>query len=62
MGDIKMQHECVVFPCKKYIFMQDNVPCQGRSPKSTLRYITERGVNLFDWPCNSPDLNSIEEV
>ena len=30
--------------------------------QSTLRYITERGVNVFDWPGNSADLTPIEEV
>ena len=29
---------------------------------STLRYITERGVNVFDWLGNSADLTLIEEV
>ena len=24
-------------------------------------YITERGVNVFDWPVNSADLTPIEE-
>ena len=30
--------------------------------KSTLRKITERGFNMFDWPGNSADLTPIEEV
>ena len=55
-----MQYECVAFPCKEYIFMTDIVP--WRWSKSTLRYITERGVNVFDSPGNSADLTQIEEV
>ena len=40
--------------------MKDKAP--RRWSKSTLRYITERGVNVFDWPGNSADLTPIEEV
>ena len=58
--DIKMQDECVAFPCKEYIFMKDKTPWSWS--KSTLRYITERGVNVSDWPGNSADLTPIEEV
>ena len=60
LGDIKLQCECVAFPSKEYIFQQDKAPCHWS--KSTLRYIPERGVNVLDWPGNSPDLNPIEEV
>ena len=54
-----MQCECVAFPCKKYIFIKDKAPWRGQS---TLRYIKERGVYVFDWPGNSADLTPIEEV
>ena len=30
--------------------------------KSTLRYVTERGIIVFAWPGNSADLIPIEEV
>ena len=40
--------------------MKDKAP--WRWSKSSLRYITERGANLSDWPGNSADLNPIEEV
>ena len=40
--------------------MKDKAP--WRWSKSTLRYITERGVNVFDWPGNSADLTPIEQV
>ena len=39
--------------------MKDKAP--WRWSKSTLRYITERGVNVFNWPGNSADLTPIEE-
>ena len=55
-----MQVECVAFPCKEYIFMKDKAPWSWT--KSTLRYITERVVNVFDWPGNSADLTPIGEV
>ena len=55
-----MQCECVAFPCKEYIFMKDTAT--WRWTKSTLRYITERGVYVFDWPDNSADLTPIEEI
>ena len=38
--------------------MKDKAPCRW----STLRYITERGVNAFDWQGNSADLTPIEKV
>ena len=50
---IKMQCEYVAFPCKEYIFMKDKA--KWRWSESTLHYITERGVNVFDWPGNSAD-------
>ena len=40
--------------------MKDKVP--WRWSRSILRYITERGINVFDWPGNSADLTSIQEV
>ena len=40
--------------------MIDKAP--WRWSKSTLRYRTERGVNVYAWPGNSVDLIPIEEV
>ena len=57
---IKMQCEYVAVPCQGYIFMKDKNSCH--LSKSTLCYITERGVNVFDWSGNSADLTPIEEV
>ena len=55
-----MQCECVSFPCKEYIFKKNTAPWNWS--KSTLHYITERGVNLFDWQGSSAELTPIEEV
>ena len=44
LGDIKMQCECVAFPCKEYIFMQAKVSAPGQR---LLRYIAERDVTLL---------------
>ena len=54
-----MQCECVAFPCKEYIFARTKPHGVGQS---TLRYITETGVNVFDWPGYSADLTPIEIV
>ena len=40
--------------------MKDKAPWRGS--KFTLRYITERGINVFEWPGNSADLTPIEAV
>ena len=40
--------------------MKDKAP--WRLSKSTLRYITERGLNVFDWPDNSAEFTPTEEV
>ena len=59
--DIKMQCECVAFPCKEHIFMKDKAPRRW----SVFTALHKRGgVNVFDWPgtFNSADLTPIEEV
>ena len=40
--------------------MKDKAP--WRWSKSTLHFITRRGVYVFDWPGNSADSTPIEEV
>ena len=44
LSDIKMQCEYVVFPYKKYIFMQAKAPSPGQS---LMRYIAEMDVTLL---------------
>ena len=43
-----------------FVFMQDNAPCH----KSTevLDFLVEHQVPLIEWPPQSPDLNSIENL
>ena len=49
-----------LFPDKNYIFQQDN------DPKHTAHiirdYIANQGIETFDWPAQSPDLNPIENL
>ena len=54
--DVKMQCECVAFPCKEYIFMKDKVPWRW-SVYTALH--NREGVNVFDWPGNSADLTPV---
>ncbi len=43
-----------------FIFQQDLVP--AHTAKGTKSWFNDHGVTVLDWPANSPDLNSIENV
>ncbi|GFX83434.1 transposable element Tcb2 transposase [Trichonephila clavipes] len=43
-----------------YIFMQDGAPCH--TALSIKAFLAEQNIPLLDWPGNSPDMNSIENV
>lgn len=42
------------------IFQQDNAPCH--SSRKTKKWFEENGIEVLDWPGNSPDLNPIENL
>ena len=42
------------------IFQQDNAPCH--KSRGSMTTISELGINVLDWPAQSPDMNIIENV
>jgi hypothetical protein len=43
-----------------FIFQQDGAPCH--TAKICKNWFVEKGVNVLEWPGNSPDLNPIENL
>ena len=60
INDIKEHGSCLVFPRRHFTFQQDNAP--AHNSRSTHAFLADKGVNLLDWPGNSPDMNPIETV
>ena len=50
----------MVFPLGRFILQYDNVPCHLST--STLSDLTERHIDVLDWPANYPDANQIENL
>ncbi len=49
-----------LFKDADFIFLQDLAPVH--TAKSTKSWLNDHGVGVLDWPANSPDLNSIENL
>ncbi len=50
----------LVFKDADFIFQQDLAP--AHTAKSTKSWLNDHGVGVHDWPANSPDLNSIQNL
>ena len=57
---IEMTSECVVFPQKEYICMNDLASCHNS--KKTRTFLECKGKPVQEWPRRSPDMNPIENV
>ncbi len=52
--------EHFMLPSADFIFQQDLAP--AHTVKSTKSRLNDHDVGLLDWPANSPDLNTIENL
>lgn len=45
---------------RQFVFQQDSAPCHVA--KRSMQWLKNEGVEVLDWPGNSPDLNPIENL
>jgi transposase len=58
--DVKEVGEALISSTGQPIFMQDKAP--AHNALLTREFLADRGVQVLDWPGNSPDSNPIENV
>lgn len=58
--DLFLPHNALPNDKPKFIFQQDNAPCH--TAKVCRDWFAQNGVQVLDWPGNSPDLNPIENL
>ena len=54
----KLQMSMLLNACR--VFQQDSAP--AHTSRKVTQWLTGNGIQVLDWPGNSPDLNSIENL
>lgn len=47
------------YPFTNFLLFQDGAPCH--TAKKVMDWFAAKGINVIDWPAQSPDLNPIGE-